>query len=275
MPYNEPFSKRMGHREPPSISMWDEAPEQFRYGVLRIAIDDIELPPEILREIVCKTLKKRPNPNNWNPDPNIWNELVSLAMKCEWFEFFDILEAIAAGLDDKPLRRKSGYVNLRQKFDGLVSDLMVDIGLGWKLDDGLLKTRGEESYEKHLSLVMDALAETHRSTAITEMKEAIRDVSRRPSPDNSGAIQHSMAALECVARHAANDPKPTLGTLIKEHPDLIPKPVDTAIEKLWGYTSEVARHGREGNEPTREEAMMVVGIAATLVNYLIHKTKKS
>ncbi|MDA1018408.1 MAG: hypothetical protein O3A00_28625, partial [Planctomycetota bacterium] len=104
-----------------------------------------------------------------------------------------------------------------------------------------------------------------------ELKEAIGDVSRRPAPDTSGAIQHAMAALECVARDIAEDPKPTLGKLIQKHPDLFPPPVDKAIEKLWGYASEIARHGREGNDPTREEAILVVGVSATLVNYLIHK----
>lgn len=70
-----------------------------------------------------------------------------------------------------------------------------------------------------------------------------------------------------------DDPKRTLGDLVKRHPDLMPKPLDDAATKLWGYASENARHVREGNEPSREEAMLVVGIAATLANYLVHKEK--
>lgn len=270
---DESFSKRMGYSTSPPITVWDDAPENFRYGVFQVAVDDLEFTPDSLREVVCKVLRKRPDPSNWTPYPNIWNEVESLVMCCEWFKFYDIVEAIADCLSEKRIRHKGSYVNAQQMFDGLASELMADIGLGWKLEDGVVQARGEESYEEHLALAMTALADSNRPTAITELKEAIRDVSRRPIPDNSGAIQHSMAALECVARDVANDPKPTLGSLIKAHPDLIPKPVDTAIEKLWGYASEIARHGREGNEPTREEAMLTVGIAATLVNYLIHKTK--
>ena len=83
-----------------------------------------------------------------------------------------------------------------------------------------------------------------------------------------------MAALECVVRDVANDPKPTLGNLMQKHPHLFPKPVNDAVAKLWGYASENARHGREGNAPSREEAMLIVGVAATLTNYLIHKLGK-
>ncbi len=266
------FSKRMGYSESPSITVWDDAPENFRYGVLQIAVDDLEFTPDTLREIVCKALRKRPDPTNWSPYPNIWNELESLAMGCEWFKFFDLVEAIAENSGGKRVRRKGDYVKAQQLFDILTTELMADLGLGWKLEGGVFQVRGEESYEEHLALAMTSLAKTNRPTAITELKEAVRDVSRRPAPDNSGAIQHSMAALECVARDVASDNKPTLGALLKKHPDLIPKPIDKAVEMLWGYASEIARHGREGNEPTREEAMLTVGISASLVNYLIHIT---
>jgi hypothetical protein len=64
----------------------------------------------------------------------------------------------------------------------------------------------------------------------------------------------------------------TLGALIKRHPGLIPKPLDAAVEKAWGYASERARHIQEGNEPIREEAELIVGIAATVATYLARKT---
>jgi hypothetical protein len=79
-----------------------------------------------------------------------------------------------------------------------------------------------------------------------------------------------MAALECVARTASGD-SDTLGPLIKRHPGLIPKPLDVAVEKVWGYASERARHIQEGNEPARDEAELVVGVAATVATYLCGK----
>jgi hypothetical protein len=117
------------------------------------------------------------------------------------------------------------------------------------------------------------LQESNRSTAQSEVAEALKDLSRRPEPDRTGAIQHSMAALECVARDISGDPKPTLGALLKTHGTrlAIPRPLDVAVEKAWGYASQVGRHLQEGREPSAEEAELVTTICAAVVTYLVKK----
>jgi hypothetical protein len=82
-----------------------------------------------------------------------------------------------------------------------------------------------------------------------------------------------MASLECVARRACGDEKATLGDVIKRYADLIPRPLDEAITKLWGFASENARHIREGREPTYAEAELVVSVAAAAGNYLARKNE--
>jgi DNA (cytosine-5)-methyltransferase 1 len=42
----------------------------------------------------------------------------------------------------------------------------------------------------------------------------------------------------------------------------VPKPLDEALSKVWGYASERARHVLEGRNPNRQEAELVVGLAA-------------
>ena len=54
-------------------------------------------------------------------------------------------------------------------------------------------------------------------------------------------------------------------------PGTIPRPLDAAVEKAWGYASERGRHLKEGNAPTHEEVELVVGIAATVATYLSRK----
>jgi hypothetical protein len=83
-----------------------------------------------------------------------------------------------------------------------------------------------------------------------------------------------MAALECVAREISGDTKSTLGEIIKRNKDLIPSPLDTAISKVWGFSSENARHVREGNIPNYAEAELVVGICSSVCTYLV-KIKNS
>ena len=77
-----------------------------------------------------------------------------------------------------------------------------------------------------------------------------------------------MTALECTSREAAGDRQSTLGQIITRNRDLFPKPLDSALEKMWGYASETWRHLKEGNTPDRAEAELVVRVSASLSAYL-------
>ena len=49
-----------------------------------------------------------------------------------------------------------------------------------------------------------------------KIHEALQDLSRRPQPDLTGALQHALAALECLARDVTGENKPTLGQLMRD-----------------------------------------------------------
>ncbi len=112
------------------------------------------------------------------------------------------------------------------------------------------------------------MATAKLQTAKSEIEEAIHDLSRRPKPDITGAIQHALACLECVCREVTGDKKSTLGDLMKKATGIIPSPLDQAITKIWGFTSEQGRHLREGQEPDYLEAELVVEITAAISTYL-------
>lgn len=78
-----------------------------------------------------------------------------------------------------------------------------------------------------------------------------------------------MASLECVVRDISGDHKATLGELLKRYPDMVPSPLNVALEKLWGFASEYGRHVREGRNPEFTEAQLVVGVSAAVIAYLI------
>jgi len=81
-----------------------------------------------------------------------------------------------------------------------------------------------------------------------------------------------MAALECLTRDITNDPKLTLGEWIKKHREKFPKPLDSVIEKLWGYASENGRHIKEGSLPSIEDAELLIGLVGAFSVYLMRKT---
>jgi hypothetical protein len=121
---------------------------------------------------------------------------------------------------------------------------------------------------------MHELEASERPTAAKHLHEALQDLSRRPQADLPGAAYHAMGSLECVARDLTGDPKATtLGAILKGHPGLLPKPLDTALSQVWGYASNEARHVSEGREISREEAELLFGLSAVVSTYLLRKPK--
>jgi hypothetical protein len=147
----------------------------------------------------------------------------------------------------------------------------IDEGIGWQLTTGQILTRGPEAFETMVTEAASALETSKRPTAAGHLHEALLDLSRRPEPDLPGAAYHAMGSLECVARDLVGDPKATLGEILKRHPGLLPKPLDTALSQVWGYASNEARHVLEGRGISREEAELLVGLSATVSTYLFRK----
>lgn len=260
---NDNFSKRHGFRQvhDAPITIRTDAPYELRGVIIQLAYE-CGFRPTTLRAIVCRILRKRQNDNNWSEYPNIDGEVRSLVDDCEWYRVYDVLEAITSTMMEEP------YSYEYEKFEAEINDYFVENGIGWKLVEGKIEIRGAEVFEQSLRKAESVLQTTGFTTARNELHEALHDLSRRPSPDVTGAIQHSMAALECVARVACGDEKATLGEIIKRYKDVIPKPLDDAITKIWGFASENARHISEGREPSFEEAELVVSVVAGVSNYL-------
>ncbi len=261
---NQPFSKRFGHiGKNQEITVREDAPENFRYAVIAIAEENAHISSSNLREIICKVLRTRPDKeHNWG-EPNISIEVENLMDSCEWYRVYDIVEAIYSFLEHRRRDATSDY-------EESINECFVEMGIGWKLVNGVIETRGEEAFEHVVQDASEALDDANLTTSKQELDEAIRALSRRPEPNLSGAVFHAMAALECVAREVTGGKK-TLGGIIKQYPDLLPKPLDEAMSKIWGYSSKIARHGKEDRTLEREEVQLVVGLAATVATYLTQK----
>jgi len=256
---NETFSKRHGFKPAEKeITVRHSAPDELRFVIVDIAYKS-GFRPKTLRPIVCSTLNKRPNQNNWSEFPNINDEIHELLDSCEWYQVYDVIENIYR------------VTSIPEKFEENINSYFKAEGIGWQLINGIIEVRGEEGFESAVKKASSVIKESDLITASNEIHEAILDLSRRPDPDITGAVQHAMAALECVARETCGDQRATLGDILKKYEGLIPKPLDTAIEKAWGYASEMGRHLREGRTPTFEEAELIVGVCASMSVYLLKK----
>jgi hypothetical protein len=270
------FSERFGYETPDAeITIRYEAPHELRGVVLSIAYE-AGLSPSSLRTLICSLLRKRPNSSNWSEYPNIAQEVERLIDGCEWFEVYDVIEEIYETLTEWD---RASFIGLNEEsqaetFSRELNKYFRKRGIGWQSVDGHLQIRGPEAFEDAVQRAQKVLEETGRQTTSHEIHQALLDLSRRPMPDLTGAIQHALAALECIARDTSGDPKSTLGNILKGNPGLVPAPLDQAVEKAWGFASEYGRHLREGRNPKMEEAELLVGLASVTATYLAKKVDK-
>lgn len=250
----KPFSKRHGYAGvPKEITVREDAPQKLRY-FLRKEAQELGLDPD---EIICNVLHEMPDNRI-----KLYN--------CEWFHVYDVIEKVFRQLTDidSEQLKKDRPSTKACDFENSINDFFSEEGIGWQLSGGEIRTRGPESFEWTVRSAIEELDAAGRVTGSREIHEALRDLSRRPCPDLTGAIHHAMASLECVARAATGDNKATLGDILKKYPGVIPKPLDAAVEKAWGYASQMGRHIQEGCEPDRREVELIVGIAASVATYL-------
>src|ERR1700674_1177762 len=261
-PMSRQFSQRHGYGSTePEITVREDAPEDLRYAVAQIA-RTVGMTPTAIREVVCQVLFVAPDRTDWSEYPNIWEEALQLLHECDWFKVYDVAEALWRRLEMSFEAQDHFLIELNRFFR--------EKGIGWELKDpdGIV-FRGGEVFSAATNEAIEVLTATGRVTAAKEVHEALRDISRRPTPDVTGAIQHAIAALECTARDVTGKPKRTLGDLVRKLD--LPRPLDEAVEKLWGFSSERARHIREGAPVEPGEAELVVSVSCAVCNFLARR----
>jgi hypothetical protein len=266
MALEQPFSKRNRFAGPKEITIREDAPENLRYFAVQTTID-LGCEPSRLRDVICRALRTTPNPRHRRYS-DIQTEVQDLVNDCDWFKVYDLIEVLHASLaraDECSGEHDAGV------FARDLNEFFIDEGIGWQLVSGQIVTRGTEAFETLVTGAISDLGASERPTAANHLHQALQDLSRRPEADLPGAAYHAMGSLECVARDLTGDPKATLGEILKRHPGLLPKPLDTALSQVWGYASNEARHVLEGREISREEAELLVGLSATVSTYLLRK----
>jgi hypothetical protein len=196
-------------------------------------------------------------------------------LELEWYRLYDIIEAAYDGLAffDEQFAFESSELQAGA-FYRAINEFFEHMGIAWQLDrSGRIVVRRDAAFESVVASATNALTSAKRPTASGHMDTALRALSQRPKADTSGAIYHAMGVLECVARDLTGNEKATLGEILKRHPDLLPRPLDSALSQMWGYASNEARHVAEGREPTQDDAALVVGIAAAMAKYLTRRSE--
>jgi hypothetical protein len=218
---------------------------------------------EDILDLVCAVFKNERGSGN-QTEIDMVNEVVDHVRSAEWFRIYDLVEVIYESLSSIPTTNGKTAAT---SFESDVNAFFKESGVGWQLDHGVVEARGEDAFEASVRGAVSALAESGRTTASGRIREALDDLSRRPIADLAGAIDHSIAAVECVLGDAIGSTKGTLGDFLKQYS--FDPALKKSVEGLWGYAcNQGARHGREGVEPDRPEAEFVLTVCAALASYL-------
>jgi hypothetical protein len=256
------FSERHGFSaDEAPITIRDGAPEPLRNAVWALAVN-CGAPAAELAKLIFVIAPAYGPPR---PGRSITAAQQVLGT-CDWFRVYDLAEQINFALSTR-------WKGRSDQFEKESNDFFRAHGIGWQMIDGEIEVRGPSSFEVSMRRNIETLKQGGNNTAENEFQEANRALSRRPTPDITGAIQHASAALECVARDFTGESKKTFGQLLNDYPKILPTPLDEAAHKLWGFVSSRARHIAEGKAPEFADASLAVGIASSFAAFLVH-TKK-
>lgn len=253
------FSRRHIFATTPPITVRTDAPDGLYYAVIQNAYDCGPSYSQI-RSVTCQVLLSAPNLNNWSEVPNVRDEVLQDILNCDWFKVYDVAEALLSYFETT-----RGYGDAVQYADAM-NEFFIGAGIGWQFapNEGIVY-RGDETFRTATAEAATSLKGSGRKNAATGIEEAIRDISRRPDPDITGAVSHAMAAVECVAQDVLRS-KDTLGQIVKNLN--LPKPLDEAVSKLYGFASQHGRHVSEQSRPAPEDAELVVQVACAICTYL-------
>ena len=251
------FSIRYNLRESDnSIIVTNDAPEVFRLWLIYL-VKSLEVSIEKIRASVCACTYQAEDRNNWSPNDFMLSEAQDKLLQAQWYYVYDVAEDLYKQL---PLNKKGVYVEELNTF-------FYTNGYGWQINnDGIILRRGNVIENNNFASALDALA--HLSTAQNELKNALQDLSKRPEPDLTGSVHHSLASIECLLRDMFNASGESLGNIIKNNRKKFTSPLDLVIGQLWGYASNHGRHVGEGTEPTFEEAQFVLYTTSAIITFV-------
>lgn len=128
------FTNRMGiNVSNAEITIRNDAPAFLR-NYLLVIMKQYGMGLKKLREIVCLATKEAPDPNNWGENDFMNSEIQSIIDNCSWYRVYDIIELFYQRL------------NFQQKdqFENEINNYFYEKGIGWKIKDGQIETRGDE-----------------------------------------------------------------------------------------------------------------------------------
>jgi hypothetical protein len=278
------FSQRLNYVQPPEISIREDMPIRFRWPLAQLAARRVGSP--VLLQIVEGFL----DPYGLNPLPGQessaiiahfaqnFDEHMSKVRRrldaCDWFRVYDITEGVRAYLVERDQKGIATAPHLPELFERDINTYFIKNGIGWQFVNGQLATRGNEAFENTVTVAAAALEAENKPTAAGHLQFAVSALSARPIANTSGAVTHATSAVECVLSEITTGKKKGLSDHLQENPRLFHQALREGLGKIYAYASDVARHGKEGTTPDRDDAEFVIATCAAVCTLLVRKQRR-
>ena len=262
------FSQRYGLIQPPKIRYREDLSVEYRQPIIDLLRR--YLPISALNDSIAKvfnpygieSVPMELSPMEISTDENNLDFIAAkrTLIACPWFRLFDVVEHAFQQLDfyEAELRTDPDEEARAFPLQRDLNEYFVYAGIGWQMVNGEIVRRGEDSFERTTGAAVEVLTNAKRPTAAEHLKSARRALSERPKANTSGAVSHATSAIECVLGDLTGEAV-TLGKYLDRHPTLFHPALKKALDGVYGYASDAgARHGKEGVEPSYEEAQFAV-----------------
>src|SRR5260370_14111 len=123
------FSLRLGIEPGADQPIFEDAPARLRYSLFQFLRQQVSYPwhvAKILGDVLCRAELLNAH---WNPhDPTCWTKLYKYVAKCEWWEIYNLIEAVHA--------ENQGLVpnHARAIFRKEMNKVFGEESIGWKLN---------------------------------------------------------------------------------------------------------------------------------------------
>ena len=258
---DQPFSRREGLGAEFSL-IYDDAPGELRYG-LREVLDDLgyKLPSQ-QRDILCNTLRKFPDRDNWSEYPNVEYEVLELIATEPWHKFFDAMERIPRFLLKPQV----------QTYYEKINALFAEERIGYRFDSGVIVRLGTEEFHAAIKGARIALRDERFAEPRRQFELGYDFRNRRPA-DWANAIKEAVNSVEGLLQVIYSRHGVSLTTIIsKDVPADLPSGIKKLFHSLYSHGSGTvgARHASiGGNKPTGPRADLALHVAASLHEFAV------
>lgn len=268
----EPFSIRNAIRPRVDVFVYENIPEEAREWLItiigaywydwsynRLCLIQGKAPPQRKSDFGIGHL---------DSDERKFTQALS---KAEWYEIYDLIEHIYTAL---PIASLEGMI--KGYFEHAVNDILVNLRLGYRMENGEIERILHSSTTEALSAASDLLVTDSRfSSSMKQMTKAVDHLSDRPEPDTHNCAKDAVGSLEGVAQIISGKPKTVLSELLKQPPlNQIPPTLKGVLDKLYAYRGATpgVSHAQVGTEePSVEEAEFVLATSASAMVYLVKR----